>query len=154
MRQSYRRQAGYLTTLTNTTTLTSRPITVIGTGNTPLSLVAPLASRDYFYDAPLPALNTTSSNITSYISPIASTDFAVQFGNVVKETFNETQLVLLRQQVSTAHAKGIKVRYWDQSGWPIGTRNGIWRTLWDEGVDLINVDDVEAAAGFGVDGIW
>ena len=49
--------------------------------------------------------------------------------------------------MDVAHAKGIMLRYWDQPGWPISTRNGIWRQLKDEGVDIINADDLEAAAG-------
>ena len=60
---------------------------------------------------------------------------------------NSTQLTLLRQQVKIAHGKGIGLRYWDQPGWPVSTRNAIWRTLKNEGVDLINVDDLAAAAG-------
>ena len=60
---------------------------------------------------------------------------------------NKTQVALLRSQVKTAHGKGILLRYWDQPGWPISTRNGIWRQLKSEGVDLINADDLEAAAG-------
>ena len=47
-----------------------------------------------------------------------------------------------------AHSKGIKLRYWDQPAWPISTRNGIWRQLVSEGVDIINADDLEGAAGF------
>ena len=62
-------------------------------------------------------------------------------------SLNSTQLALLRAQVEVAHAKGIMLRYWDQPGWPISTRNGIWRQLKDEGVDIINADDLEAAAG-------
>ncbi|KAH8676770.1 hypothetical protein BGZ60DRAFT_526197 [Tricladium varicosporioides] len=141
------RQAGFLSS-TNGTAFTSRSITVIGTGNTPLSLVQPISSRDYFWDAPIPTLNSTFSNITSLVSPIASADFAAVFGPVFGTSMNETQLELLRAQVKTAHGKGIKLRYWDQPGWPVSTRNGIWRQLRSEGVDLINVDDVEAAAGF------
>lgn len=49
--------------------------------------------------------------------------------------------------MQVAHAKGIMLRYWDQPGWPISTRNGIWRQLKSEGVDIINVDDLEGAAG-------
>jgi hypothetical protein len=41
------------------------------------------------------------------------------------------------------------LRYWDQPGWPISTRNGIWRQLTEEGVDLTNADDVASAAGLG-----
>ena len=49
--------------------------------------------------------------------------------------------------MKTAHGKGIMLRYWYQPGWPISTRNGIWRQLTEEGVDLINADDVASAAG-------
>jgi hypothetical protein len=145
------RAAGYLTTF-NGTGVTPGPVTVVGTGNTPLDQVQGVGNvthpRDYFYDAPIPTLGTTFSNITADVSPIASTDFAVQFGSVRNETFNATQLALLESQVATAHAKGIAVRYWDQPGWPVSTRNAIWRTLWNAGVDLLNVDDLEGIANF------
>lgn len=145
------RSAGYLSRVENasSTTVTYGPVTVIGTGNTPLSLVQPIVPRDYFYDAPIPTLNSTFSNITSLVSPIASTDFAVQFGTIhsTSVAFNESQLALLRAQVAVAHGKGIKLRYWDQPAWPISLRNGVWKQLWDEGVELINADDVAAAAG-------
>ncbi|PQE29692.1 Altered inheritance of mitochondria 6 protein [Rutstroemia sp. NJR-2017a WRK4] len=108
---------------------------------------------------PIPTLGTTFSNITSLVSPIASTDFLSTIGPILNSNstatsasdptnpLNSTQLALLRSQISTAHAKGIKLRYWDQPGWPISTRNAIWKTLVGEGVDLINVDDLEGAAG-------
>ncbi|RDW84992.1 hypothetical protein BP6252_02582 [Coleophoma cylindrospora] len=142
------RQAGFLSS-TNGTAFTSGAVTVVGTGNTPLNLVQPIESRDYFWDAPIPTLNSTFSNITALVSPIASTDFATQFGSVLGDTFNSTQLALLRAQIATAHSKGIKVRYWDQPNWPLSTRNGIWKTLWAEGADLLNADDVVAAAELG-----
>ncbi|KAK4502043.1 hypothetical protein PRZ48_007854 [Zasmidium cellare] len=141
------RAAGYLTTW-NGTGVTTGPVTVIGTGNTPLNQVQPVTPRDYFYDAPLPTLNSTFSNITASVSPIASTSFSSQFGAVRNATFNSTQEALLREQISTAHSKGILVRYWDQPGWPVNTRNALWRKLWDEGADLLNVDDLEGAANF------
>lgn len=142
------RDAGYLTTF-NGTAVTSGPVTVIGTGNTPLSQVQGVEPRDYFWDAPIPTLFSTFSNITSDVSPIASTAFSVQFPGVRgNQGLNAAQLALLKSQVAVAHAKGIAVRYWDQPGWPVGTRNAIWRTLWDNGVDLLNVDDLEGAANF------
>lgn len=142
------RNAGYLTTFDGTT-VTSGAVTVIGTGNTPLDQVQGVMPRDYFWDAPIPTLNTTYSNITADVSPIASTDFAVQFPDVLSnQGLNDTQLALLQSQVAVAHAKGIKLRYWDLPGWPIGTRNGVWRSLWDNGVDILNVDDLEGIANF------
>lgn len=64
------------------------------------------------------------------------------------QEFNSTQLDKLRAQIKTAHDRGIKVRYWNQPAYPIGTRNAVWRTLWNEGVDFLNADDLEAVAGF------
>lgn len=141
------RDAGYLTTYNSSGGVTQRPVTVIGTGNTPLDQVQPVQQRDYFWDAPIPTLGTTFSNITASVSPIASTDFVPQFGTINGTGFNETQLALLRSQIATAAAKGIKVRYWDTPGWPISTRNAVWTTLVEEGVGLLNADDLAAASG-------
>lgn len=141
------RAANYLTTYNGQERI-NRPITIIGTGNTPLSAIQSLP-RDIFFDAPLAQLSTSSyTNLTANESPIASTDFAASFGNVRKRELNSTQLNTLREQVDTAHKKGIMTRYWNQPAWPVGTRNAVWRTLWDEGVDLLNVDDLEGVSGF------
>lgn len=142
------RSAGYLSAYNDSAGFTSRPVTVIGTGNTPVWLVQAAEPRDAFYDAPIPALDTAFANITADVSPIASTAFSASFGEVRSGKLNDTQLDLLRSQVKTAHDKGIMVRYWDQPNWPIGTRNAVWRTLWDEGVDLLNVDDLKGVAEF------
>ncbi|KAI9830357.1 MAG: hypothetical protein M1819_005738 [Sarea resinae] len=143
------RDAGYLTTVNSSGIPVRGPVTVIGTGNTPLDQVQTVtAGRDYFYDAPLPFLDTTFANITSAVSPIASYDFNAVFGAVPGTQLNDIQLATLRAQVAAAHAKGILVRYWDLPGWPISTRNGIWRQLRNEGADFVNADDLLAAAGF------
>ena len=141
------RSAGYLTKW-NGTGIAPGAVTVIGTGNTPLNQIQGVSHRDYFYDAPIPYLATTFSNITSDVSITANWDFADVFGEVRNQTFNATQMQTLQTQVEVAHSKGILVRYWDQPGWPVGTRNAIWRILWDAGVDLLNVDDLEGAANF------
>ena len=131
------------------TTFTSRAVTVIGTGNTPLYLVQAAVPRDAFYDAPLALLDSsTYSNVTANDAPIASTDFAASFGDVRKPELNETQLATLRAQIGTAAEKGIMARYWNQPQYPIATRNAVWKVLWEEGVGLLNADDVAAAAAF------
>jgi len=141
------RRAGYLTSYDGKS-VNQSAVTVIGTGNTPRNLVEPVNVRDYFWDAPVDKLNTTAaSNITKEVSPIASGSFSSNFGAVKNTTLGEQQLSKLRGQLKVAHDKGMLVRYWDLPGWPVGTRNSVWRTLWDEGADLINVDELEAAAG-------
>ncbi|RAH41359.1 uncharacterized protein BO95DRAFT_456648 [Aspergillus brunneoviolaceus CBS 621.78] len=75
------RARGYLTTLKDNTTITEGPVTVIGTGNTPLDLVGPVANRDYFFDAPLDQLGEGQfADVTGLISPIASTNFVAAVG--------------------------------------------------------------------------
>jgi hypothetical protein len=142
------RSGDWLTTYDGTT-LRKNPITVIGTGNTQLSDVLASSPRDVFFDAPLRELNDSKyKDLTANESPIASTNFASSFGEVRKREFNDTQLETLRNQLDMAHKKGIMARYWNQPAYPIGTRNAVWRILWDEGVDLLNVDDLVGAAEF------
>lgn len=144
------RDAGYLTTF-NGTHVEQGPVTIVGTGSTPLNQVQGVAPRDYFFDASLNELNGAQNNVTSDVAPIASTAFPRSFGSVRgvgEDALNATQLETLREQVEVAHAKGMMVRYWAQPGFPIGTRNSVWQTLWEEGVDLLNVDDLEGAARY------
>ncbi|KAH2314991.1 hypothetical protein KXV92_006722 [Aspergillus fumigatus] len=147
------RKHGYLTTLKNNRTITNGPITVIGTGNTPYDMVAPVANRDYFFDAHLESLNEPeNAGITDLISPIASTSFARAIGTVSEgdseAILTEKQLSTLRSQIATAKERGIGARYWETPSYPIRTRNSVWRTLLKEGVALLNADDLEAAAGY------
>jgi hypothetical protein len=133
--------------------LHKRPITVIGTGNTQLRDVLGATPRDVFFDAPLAALTRAPyANLTANESPIASTDFGAVFGSVRTREWNASQLAVLRGQVGAAHDRGIMARYWNQPAFPIGTRNAVWRTLWDEGVDLLNVDDLKGASEFWAGG--
>ena len=137
--------------------MTPGPVTVIGTGNTPLSQVQGVSPRDYFFDAPLNLLNSSFTNITSEVSPIASVDFDTVFGGDVVRTgvFSDVQNATLYSQVAYAKRKGIGARYWDTPGWPVGSRNRVWQRLWEAGSMLINVDDLVAGAGFANDGnLW
>jgi hypothetical protein len=69
-------------------------------------------------------------------------------GEIRKQEFNDTQLETLRRQIKVAKDRGIGARYWNQPLFPVGTRNAVWRTLWDEGVALLNADDLDGAVGF------
>lgn len=137
----------------------TRPITVVGTGNTPFEdIVANTTYRDYFFDAPLGKLTTTSPSSSSspldtllpdydatnsyYASVSINRAIGVPwFGNLGAE-----QIERIRDQVRAAHARGLKARYWDLPPWPVAARNHIWDLLVKEGVDMLNVDDVKSAA--------
>lgn len=142
------REKGYLTTLSDGSKLTHGPVTIIGTGNTPLDMVAPVLDRDYFFDAPLAHLNETKyADITDLVAPIASTDFVETVGKITRDTdpiLNENQLGDLRDQIATAKKRGIGARYWNTPYWPVRQRNLVWRTLLREGVALLNADDLDA----------
>lgn len=114
---------------------------MIGTGSTPLSQIAPIKSRDYFYDGPLQDL--AANNITREISPIASAELAAVVGTGAP--LNEIQMETVRGLAKNASALGIETRFWGLPGWPVKTRNTVWSQLVDQ-VFLLNVDDLQAAA--------
>ncbi|KAI1982286.1 Altered inheritance of mitochondria protein 6 [Ophidiomyces ophidiicola] len=124
------------------------PITVIGTGNTPLSLVSGLDTRDFFYDGPLSGLE--SRNITDLISPVASTSLTGAIGSIGSDNipFTDAQLEIIKAQIKVAKSRKILARYWGTPGWPIRKRNEIWRALLNEGVGLLNVDDLRAVGEY------
>jgi hypothetical protein len=141
------RKAKYLTTYTGGVVVPG-PITVIGTGNAPESFFHTEKDRDTFFDVPL--LSLANSNITSHISPFTSYQFSVALGEVTQGVgMNRTQIETAEKHVELAGERGIQVRYWDLPPWSIKTRNSVWRQLVDAGVGLLNVDDLEAAAGLG-----
>lgn len=140
------RSRGYLTS-TDGQKLKISAITVIGTGATPLKLVEQVIPRDYFYDVPI--ANLSNPKTTNLVSITSSVSFLPNFGPLTDVGLNQTQLQLLRAQLKSAHEKGIKLRYWGQPEWPASTRNNIWRQFMTEGVDLLCVDDLETAAGYG-----
>lgn len=58
----------------------------------------------------------------------------------------DRHLEIIRGQIKAAQKQGLKVRYWETPNWPVGIRNHVWATLWNEGVDYLNVDDLKSAA--------
>ena len=129
--------------------------------------------RDVFYDAPLANLtalpppyhdpesesyddiSTPASDEPARLEPnsgaiynpfnsyYASTSFIRSIGYPFHSSLTQSQLNMIRIQIRTAHAMGLKVRYWGIPAWPIGVRNYLWRVLVREGVDYLSVDDIE-----------
>ncbi|TPR07899.1 hypothetical protein CAN33_0016145 [Aspergillus niger] len=88
------------------------------------------------------------ADITGLISPIASTNFASAVGPVKGEKLSDEQIEALRQQIQTAEERGIGARYWGTPYYPVRTRNFVWRTLLEEGVALLNADDLDAVVEY------
>lgn len=146
------RDAGYLTSY-NGSHVNYGPVTVIGTGNTPLNMIEENNRRDVFFDSQLTQLNTTQNNVTSDISLIASTDFEAAVGTI-SGNFSDEQIEKIQSLIAGAKSKGIGARFWNTPAWPISTRDAVWKVLVDQGVALLNADDLASAAGFGGSAAW
>lgn len=95
-------------------------------------------------------LSGTPSDITpdafNYTNSFyASTSFKRSIGFPRAFHLTAQQMDSIRAQVRGAHRRGLKVRYWGLPSWPRSLRNHIWRVLVHEGVDILNVDDLQSA---------
>lgn len=143
----------------NGTSVVPGLITVVGTGNTPFDLLASNTTyRDVFYDAPLEKLWGDDSipvnkfeqllmgeTYTRENSYYASVSFQEEIGELWHGVLTPQQVLTIRGQVKGAKSRGLKARYWDTPGWPVGRRDHVWDVLMREGVGALNVDDLEAA---------
>lgn len=125
--------------------------------------------------APSSATESTSKDASAFLRRQSATSGQGNAGTSVTDDYNPTnsyyasasffdligvpwrfgklsdkQLYKLRGHIAGAHEKGLKVRLWDTPAWPRSLREGIWRLLVDEGVDILNVDDLERAKS----GLW
>ncbi|KAL3467862.1 PLC-like phosphodiesterase [Aspergillus heterothallicus] len=131
--------------------------------------------RDIFFDAPLDRLVDNVDRIDTPAAVEARADNSGQGlsgianGDIEPDTFDTTnsyyasvsfkkavgipwmlhltdrQVQTIRSQIRAARRQGLKVRYWGTPDWPRSLRNHVWRVLAQEGVDMLNVDDLESA---------
>ena len=114
-------------------------------GNTPLYQLLDQNTRDAFFDAPLGALN---ASFTPSLSPIASGDFQALVGWDGKTPIDDTTLNKLDKQIKDAHDAGLLTRYWDTPLYPIFARDAVFKLLLEHESDILNADDLKAAANF------
>jgi hypothetical protein len=133
----------------NGTAVVQRPITVIGTGNTPYEYVKSLKTRYFFNDGPLTLLNEDTP-VT--LNPIASASLRAIVGmdldDIAITGLNDEQYAKLNSTVSKAHEMGIQSRVWGVSWWPVEKRNNLWRQILSSGSDFLNADDLKFASEF------
>lgn len=91
-----------------------------------------------------------ADSYTPLNSYYASTSFNEVIGTIWWGRLSNEQMNLIRSQIRGAHRRGLKARYWDTPSWPTSLRNYIWDVLVQEGVDVLNVDDLEAVRN----GVW
>lgn len=136
------RAQGYLTTFNGTDFIESA-ITVVGTGNTPFPLVQASQNRIVFYDAPIFALD---DRFNSSNSAWASASFQRAVGKGSFGSLSAKQTATIRDQIQQANAKGLKARYWQTPNFPVAFRDHVWSLLVNEGVGLLNIDDLIAGS--------
>lgn len=148
------RQKGWLTTY-NGTDLLLGPITIVGTGNTPFSLVLDNGAvnstdaahddpgRFIFFDAPLDNLASIYNASNSYY---ASAPLGRAVGRTWLGKLSRQQLQTVSEQTQLAAHNGLQARYWDTPAWPISWRDQVWSDLVGHGVGMLNADDVVAAS--------
>ena len=106
------------------------------------------AQRFIFFDAPL-------ANLTDAYTAENSLYASEALGNVVGRTslggLSKHQRGMIAANSKVAASKGLKARYWAAPSWPISTRDGVWRDLVDDGAEMLNADDVLAAASWNWD---
>jgi hypothetical protein len=140
------RRKGWLTHWNNAENkVTLGPISVVGTGNTPFEAVTANATyRDIFFDAPLNDIfNPIYNNTNSYY---ASAKMSKAIGTRWFGRFSSKQLYAIKEQIDAAAEKGLTSRYWGIVGWPISWRDHTWNVLVDNGVGMLNVDDLISAS--------
>ena len=86
------------------------------------------------------------SNFNTSNSYYASTSFFSSVGFVWWGHLSPRQMRIIRGQIRGAKQRGLKVRYWDTPSWPTALRNHVWHVLVKEGADVLNVDNLQAAA--------
>jgi hypothetical protein len=144
------RDRGWLTSW-NGETRTMRPVTVVGTGNTPFEMLTSNTTyRDIFFDAPLEALDDKYNPTNSFY---ASSSLSRAVGPLFQFALSDPQTKLVGKQVRQARDHGLVPRYWGTPRWPRGLRDEIWGLLLKEGVGVLNVDDLRTARK-GIWGLW
>ncbi|KAF2204834.1 hypothetical protein GQ43DRAFT_363786 [Delitschia confertaspora ATCC 74209] len=137
------RRAGYLTYF-NGSEVVPGALTVVGTGNTPFELViANNTDRFVFFDADLNDVSNAKYNSSN--SYYASTAMKEAIGHIWFNRLKGSQVDTLKEQIRAAQNKGIKSRYWNTPSWPVSLRDKVWFTLTDNGVGMLNVDDLYSA---------
>ncbi|KAI0571783.1 hypothetical protein TUN199_11090 [Pyrenophora tritici-repentis] len=124
------------------------PLTIVGTGNTPLELVqSNTTNRFVFFDAPLLSVISGNTNTTFDLtnSYYASVSLKEAIGKIWFNRLSAEQEKTLKTQIGMVKGTGLQSRYWDTPGWPISVRDMLWFKLTELGVGVLNVDDLVSA---------
>jgi hypothetical protein len=120
--------------------VTARAVTAIVSGNKPRAQLAAELPRYAMLDGDLSDLD---SSAPSALMPWISASWKGSFAWRGQGSLPADEQTRLREIVSKAHKADRKVRFWGAPDKPI-----VWRELCAAGVDLLSVDDLDAAQKF------
>jgi hypothetical protein len=118
----------------------TRAITVVLTGNYPRATLAAETVRYAAGDGKLPDLQ---SNPPASLVPWISENWAPLFKWRGHGEMPPDELAKLQNILKEAHDQGRLVRFWNAPDQP-----GFWKAMLDQGVDLINTDDLKGFKKF------
>jgi len=140
------REKGWLSTFNPANEIfVQGPITVVGSGDTPFKEVLANPIMDIFFDAPLHDLKEKHTTHNSYY---ASIGLKKAIGSISKDGLTIKQKDIIKRNIRDARAKGLIPRYWGIPATPVELQRSIWEFLVENGIGLLNVDDVEAGKKF------
>jgi hypothetical protein len=117
-----------------------KAVNVVATGNRPAAVIAADATRLVGIDGTLSDLD---SDQPANVIPLISDNWRSFFKWRGKGPISPEEHEKIVAAVKKAHAHGRRLRFWAT---PDNT--AIWQELFDDGVDLLNVDDLAGAARF------
>ncbi|MGP4110298.1 phosphatidylinositol-specific phospholipase C/glycerophosphodiester phosphodiesterase family protein [Streptomyces sp. 4N509B] len=103
--------------------------------------------RYAFYDGRLDDLAAAEPAPASFI-PLISSNWTSSFRWAGVGPFPASERELLHRIVTTAHARGQRVRFWATPDVPGPAREAVWRELLAAGVDHVNTDDLAGLEAF------
>jgi len=120
--------------------LITGPVKVVLSGNPPVDLIQNQQKRYFSIDG---RVEQWGEDYPSDLMPRASTNYRTYFKWSGKGEIPADELRKMRDLIDLAHSKNRKIRFW---GCP--NRVEVWEKLMDEGVDWINVDDLQGFNAF------
>lgn len=123
-----------------------RPVRLVLTGNRPdYEHLQNTPDRRTALDGRLADIGVRTD---ARVMPVVSDHWPTHFGWRGRGAMPDTERTWLRAHVATLRAAGQRLRFWETPDAPGPERDAVWSTLLDEGVDLINTDDVRGLAAF------
>lgn len=129
-------------------------ITVVGTGNILGRRDVNMGPNpeqwqqyhDVFLDAPLDQLMQPEFRLEENENEFYTASVSLWRAlGLVLLGFSKSQISKLREQIRIAKRMNLLSRYWELPHWPISRRNYVWEVLVEEGIDLLNADDIGSA---------